>query len=312
MARTILALSNIHPVGLESLEPDFEIIRLWKEPDPEGVIHDRATEIVGIVSSWTRPVSRKLIEALPNLEIIANFAVGIDNIDLDAARERGVIVTNTPDVLTGDTADTALALMLCLARRVVEGDAYVRVGKWANGPMPLGASLAGKTVGIVGLGRIGQAIAKRAVAFDVTVVYHGRTEKGVPYRFYPQLLEMAQDADFLVLSCAGGIETRHIAGEALLKALGPGGFLINVARGSVVDEEALLVALRNKHIAGAGLDVYENEPNVPEALFSMDNVVLLPHIGSATVETRSKMANLVIDNIRAYFNGEPLKTPVAA
>ncbi len=310
MAKAILALSNIPPIGLEPLDSDFEVIRLWKESDPESVMQARRTDIVAIVSNWSRPVGRHLMEALPNLEIIANFAVGTDNIDMDAARERGIAVTNTPDVLTDDTADTALALMLCLARRVVESDAYVRVGKWANGPMPLGTSLTGKTVGIVGLGRIGGAIAKRAAAFGMNIAYHGRSEKDVPYHFYPQLLALAQDADFLVLSCAGGDQTSKLVGEQELKALGAGGFLVNVARGSVVDEEALLVALRNKNIAGAGLDVYENEPYVPDALFSMDNVVLLPHVGSATVETRAMMGQLVIDNIRAHFEGAPLKTPV--
>lgn len=312
MPKAILALSNIHPLGLEPLEEEFEVIRLWQEKDPESVIQQNQNDIVGIVATVGRMVSRKLIEVLPNLEIISNFAVGIDNIDLEAAEERGVIVTNTPDVLTADTADTALALLLAAARRVVEGDAYVRVGKWLNGPMPLATSLEHKKVGVVGLGRIGQAIAKRAAAFDMDVAYHGRSEKDVPYRFYPQLLEMAQDVDFLVLSCAGGPETKHIINEEVLNALGERGFLINVARGSVVDEEALLIALRNKNIAGAGLDVYENEPHVPEALFSMDNVVLLPHVGSATMETRTKMGQLVVDNIKAHFKGEPLKTPVAA
>ncbi len=313
MAKTILALTSMYPLGFENLEPDFEIIRLWKEKDPEAAIHERRNDIVAVVATAGRAVSRKLIEALPNLEIIGNFAVGTDNIDLVAAQERGVIVTNTPDVLTADTADTAIALLLSVARRVVEGDAYVRIAKWLNGPLPLGASLGGKTVGIVGLGRIGQAIAKRAVAFDMDIVYHGRSEKeDLPYRFYPQLIDMAKDCDFLVLSCAGGEDTKHIVNSAVLEALGADGYLINVARGSVVDEEAFLIALRNKTIAGAGLDVYENEPHVPEALFSMDNVVLLPHIGSATVETRSRMGHLVIDNIQAHFKGEPLKTPVTA
>lgn len=312
MAKSILALHNLHPVGLEPLEQEFDIIRLWKEPDPEQAIHRHRNDIVAIIAGPANQVSRKLIEALPNLEIISIFAVGTDNVDLQAAQERGIAVTNTPDVLTADTADTAIALLLAVTRRVVEGDAYVRVGKWLNGPMALGTSLAGKTLGIVGLGRIGAAIAKRAAAFDMKVVYHGRHEKDAPYRFYPQLLEMAQDVDFLILSCSGGPETKHLADQSVLKALGPDGFLVNVSRGSVIDEEALLIALRNKTIAGAGLDVYENEPHVPEALFSMDNVVLLPHIGSATTETRGKMGALVIENIAAHFKGEPLKTPVMA
>lgn len=312
MARTILALSNLLPAGLEPLEPEYTVLRLWKEKDPEAAIQKHQSDIVAIITGPGRTVSRKLIEALPNLEIISVFAVGTDNVDLDAARERGVAVTNTPGVTTADTADTAIALMLCLARRIVEGDAYVRVGKWPNGPLPLGVSLAGKTVGIVGLGAIGRAVAQRAEAFGMQAVYHGPRDKGLAYRFYPQLLEMAQDADFLVLCCPAGPETRHMVDGKVLKALGPEGFLVNVARGSIVDEDALLVALSNKFIAGAGLDVYDNEPVVPEAFFSMDNVVLLPHIGSATAETRGKMAHLVIENIRAHFNGEPLKTPVAA
>lgn len=312
MARTILALSNLLPAGLEPLEPEFTVLRLWKEKDPEAAIQKHQSDIVAIITGPGRTVSRKLIEALPNLEIISVFAVGTDNVDLDAARERGVAVTNTPGVTTADTADTAIALMLCLARRIVEGDAYVRVGKWPNGPLPLGVSLAGKTVGIVGLGAIGRAVAQRAEAFGMQAVYHGPRDKGLAYRFYPQLLEMAQDADFLVLCCPAGPETRHMVDGKVLKALGPEGFLVNVARGSIVDVDALLVALSNKFIAGAGLDVYDNEPVVPEAFFSMDNVVLLPHIGSATAETRGKMAHLVIENIRAHFNGEPLKTPVAA
>ncbi|MCB9991785.1 MAG: 2-hydroxyacid dehydrogenase [Rhodospirillales bacterium] len=312
MAKAILALHNMPPLGLEQLEEQFELIRLWQEKDPDQMIKDRANDIVAIVSSYNRGVSAKMIEALPNLEIISTFGVGYDNIDVRAATGRGVVVTNTPDLLTADTADTALALLLAVSRRVVEGDAYVRVGKWLNGPLPLGTSLGGKTAGIVGLGRIGQAIADRVSAFDVSVAYHGRHEKDVPYRFYPQLEEMARDVDYLILSCAGGPETQHIVNENVLRALGPHGFLVNVARGSVVDQDALLVALSNKNIAGAALDVYDNEPHVPEALFSMDNVVLLPHIGSATVETRAKMGQLVIDNILAHFNGEPLKTPVAA
>ncbi|PJB71773.1 MAG: hypothetical protein CO093_04495 [Alphaproteobacteria bacterium CG_4_9_14_3_um_filter_47_13] len=311
MARAILALNTLYPLGLEALEKEFELIKLSRESDPENAIQQHRNDIVAIIAGPGNHVSRKLIEALPALEMIGIFAVGTDNVDLEAARERSILVTNTPDILTADTADIALALLLAVTRRVVEGDAYIRIGKWLNGPMPLGVSLAGKTVGIVGLGRIGQAIAKRLTAFDMRVVYHGRSKKDVPYKFYPQLLEMAQDIDFLVLSCAGGTETKGLVGEAVLKLLGVNGFLINVARGSVVDEEALLVALRNKDIAGAGLDVFANEPFVPEALYSMDNVVLLPHTGSATTETRSKMAALVIENIRAHFEGKPLKTLVA-
>ena len=311
MSKTILALSSLYPLGLDALEEQFNVVRLWQERDPDAAIRAHQSEVVGIIATPGRNVSRSLIEALPNLEIIANFAVGVDNIDLAAAKERGVTVTNTPDVLTADTADTAIALMLSVARRVVEGDAYVRVGKWGNGSMPLGVSLYGKTVGIVGLGRIGRAIAERCEAFGMDVVYSGRTKKAdVSYFYYDDPKVMAEECDFLVLACSGGPETRHLVNVDVLHALGPRGFLINVARGSVVDEEALLIALRNKDIAGAGLDVYENEPHVPESLFAMDNVVLLPHIGSATVETRTAMAKLVIENLLAHFSGDQLKTVV--
>ncbi len=313
MAKTILALSSLFPLGMEGLESDFEVLRLWRENDPEARIREARSDIVAIIASAGRHVSRALIEALPNLEIISNFSVGTDNIDLDAAQERGVVVTNTPDILTSDTADVAMALLLSISRRVCEADIYVRVGRWQNGAMPLGATLTGKTAGIVGLGRIGQAIARRCAAFDMDVVYHGPQEKPEQlYPYYKSLQEMATACDFLILSCVGGDATRNLVDYSVLEALGTEGFLINIARGSVVLQDDLLAALSNGIIAGAGLDVYENEPQVPEGLFSMDNVVLLPHIGSATVETRAKMGQLVVDNIVAHFNGDPLKTPVAA
>lgn len=313
MTKTILHLGGLMPAQLDVLEQDFRIIRLTKEPDPEAILQQHRNDIVAILTSFTRRVNRQLIEALPNLEIICQYGVGVDNIDLDAARERHIVVTNTPELVTNDTADIALALLLACARRVVEGDAYVRVGKWANGPMPLGNSLTGKTVGIVGLGRIGQAIARRAAAFDMNVIYYGRQEKPeFPYSYYPDLVKLAEDSDFMILSVAGGADTRHLVNADVLQALGPQGYVINVSRGSVIDEDALLIALRNRAIAGAGLDVFESEPHVPEALYSMDNVVLLPHVGTATVETRTKMGHLVLENLMAHFDGKPLLTPVAA
>lgn len=313
MTRTILALGSLLPAEMDELEAHFKVIRLWKEKDPEAALHQYSKEIVGIVSTWDSPVSARLIEALPNLEIISQFAVGVNNIDLVTAARRQVAVTNTPDVLTADTADMALALMLAVMRRVVEGDIYIRVGKWLNGEMKFGVSLAGKTVGIVGLGRIGRAIAKRCEAFDMDVVYYGpRRRDNVPYDYYDDLAAMAAACDVLMLSCAATPETEKLVNQDVLKALGPKGFLVNVARGAVVDEDDLLIALRNGTIAGAGLDVFADEPHVPEALFSMDNVVLSPHAGSATHEARSAMGRLVIENLLAHFRGEPLKTPVAA
>lgn len=297
------------PGQMEALEQSFDVIRLRK-PDPERVLQENAQKIQAITTFLT-PVSRSLIEALPNLEIIAVGAVGIDHIDCIAAEKREVAVTNTPDVLTDDTADVAMLLLLNVARRAVEGDAYVRAGLWKSGPLSLGNSLGGKTVGIVGLGRIGKAVAHRAAAFGMRVAYHGPSEKPEqPYSYYADLEDMARDCDFLVLTCPGGSKTEGIVNYKVLEALGPQGFLINVARGTVVNEEDLLVALQNKTIAGAGLDVFINEPHVPEALIRMDNVVLTPHIGSATIETRRKMGEIVVENLLAHFDGRPLLTQV--
>jgi len=313
MKRALLVMGNqILPPEMAVLENQFDVIHLWKENDPESVLQARKNDIVAIASAYFVPVARHLIEALPNLEIIAQFAVGTDNIDLTAAKERGIAVTNTPDVLTECTADTALALFLAVTRRICEADMYVRVGQWRlNSPPPLGRSPKGKRVGIVGMGRIGQAIASRLEPFGAKIAYYGpRKKDGVSYPFEPDLQKLAENSDYLILSCPGGAATRHLVNAPVLKALGPDGYLINVARGSVVNEEDLVRALQEKTIAGAGLDVYTSEPNVPPELVKMDNVVLLPHIGSATVETRTVMGQLVVKNLLAHFSGNPLLTPV--
>lgn len=311
MPHTILHLGGLMPSEMAVLENDYEVIRLGKESDPEAVLQQHRFDIKGIVTSFTRRVSRQMIEGLPNLEIICQFGVGVDNIDLLAAHERHIAVTNTPDLVTNDTADLAMALVLACARRVVEGDAYVRVNKWMNGPMPLGVTLTGKKLGVIGLGRIGQAVARRAAAFDMDILYTGRQEKPeFSYTYTPNIMKLAESSDFMVLTVSGGPDTRHMVNLDVLKALGPQSWLINVARGSVVSEEDLLIALKNGDIAGAGLDVFEDEPHVPEELFGMDNVVLLPHVGTATAETRTKMGQLVLDNLNAHFSGETLKSPV--
>lgn len=313
MKRALLVMGNqILPAELATLQDHFDVIELWKELDPEAVLQDRRNDIVAIASAYYMPVSKTLIEALPNLEIIAQFAVGTDNIDLAAAKARGIAVTNTPDVLTDDTADIALSLLLALSRRICESDMFVRVDKWRlNSAMPLGRTLSGKTAGIVGMGRIGQAIAKRFEAFCLKIVYHGPRKKDeISYRFEPDLKAMAEQSDYLILACPGGAATRHLVHAPILDALGPEGYLINIARGSVVHEEDLVTALVDKKIAGAGLDVYAVEPNVPKELITMDNVVLLPHTGSATVETRTIMGGLVVANLLAHFKGDPLLTPV--
>jgi len=312
MTEAVLVMGNlILPEERERLGGRFDVIKLWQEKDPETILQTRKDDIVAIVGMHYVPISRTLIESLPNLKIISTFSVGFDHIDLTAANDNGIAVTNTPDVLTAETADTGMSLLLAVARRVVEADMFVRVGKWLNGPMPLGTSLANKTIGVVGLGGIGSKVAKRCAAFDMNIVYYGPREKPeYDYKYYSDIQEMAADSDFLILTCPGGEATHNLIDANVLDALGSEGILINIARGSVVDQPALIEALENGTIKAAGLDVFENEPHVPEELISMDNVVLLPHIGSGTVETRHVMGNLVVDNIFAHFDGKELITPV--
>jgi lactate dehydrogenase-like 2-hydroxyacid dehydrogenase len=248
----------------------------------------------------------------PDLEIVSSFGVGYDNIDAKAAARLGVTVTNTPGVLDDEVADTALGLTIMTVRQLSQSERYLRAGQWAaKGGFPLSPSLRGRTVGIFGLGRIGKAIAKRISAFGLDIAYHARhAQADVPYRYYSSLVEMAKAVDILIVIAPGGPATRHIINAEVLKALGPDGVLINVARGSLVDEKALIEALRNKTILAAGLDVFENEPNVPQELIALDNVVLLPHVGSASVRTRRAMAECVVANLLAWADGKPPLTPV--
>jgi hydroxypyruvate reductase len=314
MKNIILALGAMQSTEMDILESEFHVIKLWKEKDPEATLQAHKLQVQVIVSTYNgMPVTKKIIEALPNLELIAQYGAGLNNVDVVSAKARSIAVVSTPDSPTRDTADTAMALILTTLRRVVEADMFVRIGKWNSGAFPASTSLAEKTVGICGFGRIGQAIAKRCAAFDMNVVYNSRSEKSdQPYKYYKDLKDMATNVDILVMACPGGDDTHHIANAGVFKALGPKGYFINIARGSVVNTEDLLVALSNRAIAGAGLDVYETEPSVPQALISMDNVVLLPHIGGGTVEARANMGQLVIANIKAHFNGDPLISPVAA
>lgn len=309
--KTLLSFHGNGVLGLDQMEEDFEIIKLWKEKDPEAAIQVHKNDIVAINCSIGHFITDKIISFLPNLEIIATFSVGFDHIDVQSAKKHGISVTNTPDVLCAETADTGMTLLLAVAKRAVEGDVYIRVGKWLNGDMPLGVSLTGKKIGIVGLGGIGSKVAKRCEAFEMQVSYYGpRKKPEYDYPYYNDIQKIARDNDFLILCCPGGEATHNLIDANVLDALGSEGILINIARGSVVDEPALIHALENKIIRAAGLDVFPNEPHVNEALISMDNVVLLPHIGSATIETRKAMGQLVIDNIKAYFDGNDLLTPV--
>ncbi|MDX3006777.1 2-hydroxyacid dehydrogenase [Kribbella solani] len=293
------------------LDGHCELIRLWEEPDPDGVLARRRDEIVAIAAGGTR-IDGAYLDRLPAVRLVASFGVGYDRIDATAAAERGVVVTNTPGVLDDEVADTALGLLLMTVRELSRAERYLRDGKWAGGtPYPLTpATLHGRRMGILGLGRIGQAIADRVKPFGVSVAYHNRSPKAVEYEYYPSLLELATDVDILMIVIPGGDSTRHLVDAEVLKALGPDGIVINVARGTVVDEQALVDALRTNTILSAGLDVFEHEPKVHPDLLTLPNAVLLPHVGSATQPTRTAMANLVVDNLRSYLTkGTPL-TPV--
>jgi lactate dehydrogenase-like 2-hydroxyacid dehydrogenase len=248
----------------------------------------------------------------PKLEIVSSFGVGYDHVDAKWAGEHGIVVTNTPDVLNEEVADTSIGLLLCTVREFPQADRYVREGKWEKAGYPLSrATLRDRTVGMVGMGRIGKAIARRLDAFGVPVVYHSRNpQAGVSYKYYPDLLAMARDVDTLMVIVPGGAATKNLINKEVLEALGPNGILINMARGSVVDEPALIAALKAKTILAAGLDVFVNEPHVPAELIGMDNVVLLPHLGSASDYTRRAMDQLVVDNLLAWFSGKPPLTPV--
>ena len=243
---------------------------------------------------------------------MSSFGVGYDHIDAKWAGEHGIIVTNTPDVLNEEVADTALGLLLCTVREFPQADRYVRAGKWPKAQYPLSkATLRNRTVGMVGMGRIGKAIAKRLEAFGVPVVYHSRNPQGVTYKYYPKLLDMARDVDTLMVIVPGGAATKNLIDAEVLKTLGPQGIVINMARGSVVDELALIEALKNRTIYSAGLDVLVNEPHVPQELIDMDHIVLFPHLGSSTEVTRAAMDQFVVDNILAWAAGKPPLTPVS-
>jgi len=253
-----------------------------------------------------------MMAGCPKLEIVSSFGVGYDNIDVKYAAAHGIVVCNTPEVLTEEVADTALGLLLCTVREFPQAERFLRAGKWKQAQYPLTkATLRNRTVGMVGMGRIGRAIARRLDGFNVPVVYHTRRpQPDVPYRHYPKLIDMARDVDTLILITPGGAGTRHLVNATVLEALGPNGIVINMSRGTVVDDAALIKALKERTIHSAGLDVYLNEPEVPKEYLEMDHVVLFPHIGSATEYTRRKMEQLVVDNLAAWAQGKPLPTPV--
>jgi lactate dehydrogenase-like 2-hydroxyacid dehydrogenase len=291
-----------------TLAERYTVHKLHEQVDPKAWLAEHGGRIRGHAGSG---VQAELMDSLPKLEIIASFGVGYDNIDTKSAKARNIRVTNTPNVLNDAVAELTIGLMIALARRVPQGDQFVRQGKWPGGNMGLFTELSGKTVGILGLGRIGKEIAIRAQAMKMRVVYHGRSKQASePHVFYDKLVDMARDSDWLVIIAPGGKGTERIVSREVLTALGPKGMLVNVARGTLVDEPAMLELLQNGGLGGAALDVFEDEPQVPEAFFRLDNVVLSPHQGSATNQTRDAMGALLVANLDAHFAGEPLISAV--
>lgn len=298
----ILQHGRLSPYLEQALAAQYELHPLYSEADPAAYLRDHGSDYTALATSARFGADRALMTAMPNLKVISSLGVGYETFDLACARERGIQIGYTPDVLNDCVADTAFGLLMDVARQFSASDRYVRRGEWPKAPYPLSTRVSGKRMGIVGLGRIGRVVARRASGFDMDIRYHNRNVVAdVPYTYEPTLKGLAEWADFLVVISAASAATRHLISADILRALGPEGFLINVSRGSVVDEQALITALQTGQIAGAGLDVYEDEPNVPPALFALDNVVLLPHVASGTHETRRAMADRVLSNFAGYF-----------
>ena len=310
----VLLIGPPKPVIVNGLAGAFNLVKFPDAKDRDKFFAESAPRVRGMaVAATEERVDGPFMTRFPRLEIVSSFGVGYDHVDARWAGAHGITVTNTPDVLTEEVADTALGLLLCTVREFPLAERYLRAGKWVQKNYPLSkATLRDRTVGMVGMGRIGQAIARRLAAMQVPVVYHSRRPAaGVPYRHYPKLMDMARDVDVLMVITPGGAETKNLIDAQVLEALGPDGILINMSRGSVVDEPALIKALQQKTILSAGLDVFAREPEVPAELIAMDHVVLFPHLGSASVATREKMDQLVVDNLLAWAAGKPPLTPVS-
>ena len=311
MKPDLLMVGPMYKPTQSALEAVYTTHKLWEAPDRDAFLASVADRIAAAATTGMRGMDDATMAKLPKLKHISHFGVGVDSVDVEAARKRGIAVTNTPDVLTEDVADIAVVLLLSAIRRVPQGDRYVREGKWLKGAMPLTQSVQGKTVGIIGLGRIGKAIAKRCEAFNLKVAYQGRNKQpGVPYPYFSDPVSLARECDAVIVAAPGGEATRGLVGRAVLEALGPEGTVVNIARGSVIDEPAMIDALKSGKLGAAGLDVFDKEPKVPEELLALDNVVVQPHVGSATHPTRTAMGQLVIDNLAAFFAGKKLLTPV--
>lgn len=312
MTPDLLVVSPILPDQMEQLGSAYQLHRYDKAADKDAFVYEVAGRIRGVVTTGGKGFDAALLAKLPKLEIVASSGVGVDTIDVTACRARGVPVTNTPDVLNDDVADLGIGLVISALRQLPQGHDYVRSGDWAKkGMMAFTTTLTNKSLGVVGLGRIGRELADRARALKMKITYHGRRKQDVPYDYHADIKDLARACDVMVLTCPGGEATRGLIGAAELAALGPTSWLVNLSRGTVVDEPALIAALRGGTIRGAALDVYANEPNVDAVLRSMPNVIHYPHHASGSAETRNAMSQLVVDNLAAHFAGRPLLTPVS-
>ena len=311
MKPQIILTAKGHAGTMATLQAEFTAHLLGDAAERNAFLKQHAERVRGLATFGPMPIDGKLMDALPKLEIISNFGVGVDAINLEDAKKRRIIVTNTPDVLNDCVADTALALVMNTLRKFPQAERYLRAGNWASrGAYPLTTALGGKVLGILGLGRIGEVIATRALACGMQIRYHNRKRKDIAYPYDPDPVTLAKNSDVLMVVTPGGPETNKLISDKVLDALGPDGYLVNIARGSVVDEPVLLRYLQEKKIAGAGLDVFVDEPRVPPEFFALDNAVLFPHVASATVETRKAMGDLQVENLRLHFAGKPVKTRV--
>lgn len=306
----VLLLAPLPDFLTGPLRERYAVHDYFHAEDKAKLLSEVGPSIRAIAMAGGTVLQPALLDQLPALEIVSVNGVGYDGAPLDYLRGRGIRLTNTPDVLTDDVADIAAALVLMTSRRLTQANRLLHADRWSEGTSTLTTKVGGKRAGIVGLGRIGKGIAQRLEAFGMTIGYTGRNAQSVPYAFYASVTELAAWSDFLIVACPGGPGTKHLINADVLRALGANGTLINIARGSIVDEAALITALRDGVIKCAGLDVFENEPHVPAELSAMEHVTLLPHVGSATRETRGEMARLVLENLAAHFAGQPLVTPV--
>ncbi|AKP34843.1 2-hydroxyacid dehydrogenase [Yersinia aleksiciae] len=309
--QAVLIIAPVMDYLTEKLEQNFTVHKLFEMVDHAAFLAEQGNNIKGIVTRGDIGVTNEILALLPEVEIISIFGVGTDAVDLDYTRERKIIVTTTPGVLTDDVADTALGLIIATSRRLCQADKFLRAGQWPHSSLPLASKVTGKRLGVFGMGRIGQAIARRAAGFDMQIAYTDTVHiESLPYHYVPDLITLAQQSDILVVAISGGKDSAGLVDKAVFAAMPNQAILINIARGSMVNQDDLIHALQQQDIGGAGLDVFADEPNVPQALIEMDNVVLLPHIASATKETRIQMSDIVFSNIHAHFSGEQAPTAI--